>query len=469
MSCKNVNTLLQQSLQTCTHNAGAHTALIQCDKCIFAINDALEKGLQINIGYLCKYLADLFNVPTDGRGYGRMHIPQKMCVLKNVPVVKSLLETMFSKRPTLIDNFNSENALIMKYMLMHPLYDSCYEHLTKDGTFSFKPHDPFFDMLVQRLSTKYESDNNYLADFVVKNVQMTQSNITALCGCTHPYLVNYIAGIIDKTTEILDQSAMDAACCALPYTKPIIESLHSKKINISDKNITDVLKDGSVDSIGFIFNLVKMSDNLKITKQHYKTLLTSLTPVQKVIDGRNVIFKDKVLHKLNDSFEIYCFSHVDNYTPEKMMILINNGFVPDYDDILLSIRHQKEIPMIESFDIKLDNEFLKLCQNNSFYPKYNFKCISPELFELQSLCLIKNVQKVRTFLKKHNTLVPDSVCMENACVLSRNEKTIDLLINAGGVVSVKCLTLHTKKFGDLQTKSLFNNFLLNNTITEKKV
>lgn len=102
------------------------------------------------------------------------------------------------------------------------------------------------------------------------------------------------------------------------------------------------MKDGSVDSIGFIFNLVKMSDNLKITKQHYKTLLTSLTPVQKVIDGRNVIFKDKVLHKLNDSFEIYCFSHVDNYTPEKMMILINNGFVPDYDDILLSIRHQKK-------------------------------------------------------------------------------------------------------------------------------
>lgn len=58
--------------------------------------------------------------------------------------------------------------------------------------------------------------------------------------------------------------------------------------------------------------------------------------------------------------------------------------------------------------------------------------------------------------------------MENACVLSRNEKTIDLLINAGGVVSVKCLTLHTKSLRTFKLNHYSIIFYLNQPLQRKK-
>ena len=46
------------------------------------------------------------------------------------------------------------------------------------------------------------------------------------------------------------------------------------------------------------------------------------------------------------------------YTPEKMEILIKYGYKIDYDDLVFSIKNKKEIPMIDRFNINLDQKLL---------------------------------------------------------------------------------------------------------------
>lgn len=190
-------------------------------------------------------------------------------------------------------------------------------------------------------------------------------------------------------------------------------------------------------------------------------MIASSTEDYQEIDKRYaIITKKKDVHMLNKTYNIYKKEFKSNYTTEKMMILFDRGFVPDCDDIKFSVKNKKEIPMIETFGVTLDNEFLKLCQENTFYPKYGFKCISPEMLELQSLCASKNLPKIRAFLKKNN-IVPDSICMESASKLKSNHATVILLINSGGVVNEKCLKSYLEHVRDPQLDALVEAYIKN--------
>jgi hypothetical protein len=450
----NINVILQRARKCSrSHDTG-------CVSTIKALIKALNDNVTINMGDLCSYLHILLDSPNHNYGYQVVSRTRTDdCIVESRELIKELLKSIFTNMPHFINQYYGTYSDFIKRVLHHPFYDECFNYIELQEGSKIDETHPAFVELIARLSSNYHS-NNHIANFIIKNIQITPRVIVELAGCKNEMLANFVGGILDKT-DILNPNLLTIACGSLPFTMAIVQSLVARNVKIEDSHIIDVLTNGDADSIQLVLDLARVQREVIITKDHYRTLLTSRSKKDGDIDKWNVCFHNNIVHSLNISYELNIQKHEDNYTVEKMMILINCGYVPDREDILLSVSHKKEIPMIEKFDIKLDQDFLKLCQNNGFYPKYNFQCISTDLLELQSLCLKKNLPKIRDFLKKHKDLVPDSVCMENASKIIRNEKTIALLINSGGIVTKDCLTYYANLSKDPQLTVLLTNFLKN--------
>lgn len=461
MDYRKINEILKGKILGC--GTSNHS---RCSSYINLINEAFNNNIKVDVKYLCDYIEKLTDTAT--KQYYR--ISSDTCMVQNSEKIKELLRNSFIHIPPFFDAIKPS---VMAELLSYPIYDSCYNEVNNLAEFlKFEESHPVFLKCVRRLSSSYHCDsNNYVANFLIKNTKITANTITELCSCRNEMLANFIAGVLDKTNETFDKDLLHIACSSLPFTKSIIQSLVFKNNKIQNNHINIVLEQGSADSIEFILDLAKSQGEVIITKEHYKTLINSRIPKNTDIDARHTLMSKGIVQKLNTNYELYLHMWDDNYTIEKMMILINYGFVPDKEDILLSVSYKKEIPMIDKFmdkiGEKLDNDFLKLCQGNNFYPKYNFNCISSELLELQALCSKKNLANLRSFLKKHNTLVPDNVCMENACGIIRNDKAIALLINAGGIINQKCLSIYLGILNDPQMTLLFNNFINNITVVQK--
>jgi hypothetical protein len=225
---------------------------------------------------------------------------------------------------------------------------------------------------------------------------------------------------------------------------------------VTDDHISQIILYCSDDSIDFIFELTGM----KATKKHFNILLGAIKGQEILIDKYQTILVKKDIEMLNLLYTIYKDGNTQNYTPEKTEVLIKHGFVPDIIDINLSVLKGKEIYNIERFGIVLDEKFLKLCQENNFYPQYNFKCIDPNLYKLQELCLKKNLPQIKQFLKK-NKVVPDSVCLENASTVPNNKETIQLLVDAGGIITKSCVLEYAKITPDNQLRFLLSQYFKN--------
>ena len=98
--------------------------------------------------------------------------------------------------------------------------------------------------------------------------------------------------------------------------------------------------------------------------------------------------ESKIVERTGNSY--YRTTYIPGYSREKMELLINNGYVPDYDDVYYGIKHKIEIPDISRFNIKLDKKMLDLCQQLNFYPvTYTFDCIDKSRFIQLSLDIIR--------------------------------------------------------------------------------
>ena len=446
MDYKNINNILQKS-RRCSHENYAAKSPYTCDSTINSITLAITNNIPINLQLLTKYFGDLFTY----------YNSTNSCVVKNMENFKILINNIFATYPQIFSDFYDDNKQIFVNMLRYPIYDTCYEHLNTKMDIINLVDKPFLDVFVKRLTSNYTDNNDILANFIIRNVNMTKDIITKLSACKSELLANCMAGIIDKSNESFTDELLLNACSALPFTKQIVQSLVLRNVVITNEHIEHVIKHCSADSIEFIFNLA----NVQATKQHFKNLVTSDIYKNESVYSRQTIIYNKVICTLDQNYDLYKKEYTSCYTIEKCLVLLNHGFVPEQDDIKLSIEKHVEIPMIEKFGVVFDETFLKLLQKNKFYPNYEFKCIAPELYELQRLCITRNLPKIRKHMKKYDKLVPDSVCMENASKVKSNGETIDLLINAGGIVTKECINSYSEIVNDHQLYSLLEGYFKN--------
>ncbi len=446
MNFDQVNVILKQRRERCSHESYNQKPPFVCDKILDLIIGALTYGFKVDLILLDKYYESLF------QGY----CGTNYCVVRNNEKVKILLDKTFEVYPEIFNMFCDGNKQTIINMLKYPIFDTCYEKLnTKIGNLVLNDKR-CLDSFLRRLTSNYTENNDTLASFIIKNINMTPTILTKLSICKSELMANYISGIIDKSNDAATDELILNACSSLPYTKQIIQSLVLKNVVIAEEFIIKVIGTCSDDSIEFILNVT----NKQATKIYFKHLITSKSHIPDSID-RYATNYGKVICRLNDRYDLYSLKFEINYTKDKCMVLINHGFVPDQDDIKLSIENHVEIPEIEKFGVVFDEPFLKLLQKNQFYPEYNFKCIAPELYQLQRLTVTKNLPKIRKFLKTYKTLVPDEYCMLNASSIKNNGVTIQLLMDAGGIITQGCLDAYSKMLNDNQLSILLTGFLKN--------
>lgn len=142
--------------------------------------------------------------------------------------------------------------------------------------------------------------------------------------------------------------------------------------------------------------------------------------------------------------------------------IIKNGYKLTYDDIISSVKHH--IVIYEDIShINLDDNFLIICADSNFYPKYNY---TVTLESLEYACS-KHVtlNNIKILLQQNKKLIPSEKCMINACSKKNNQAIIKTLIDHGGKITIKCLEASIKTYYRSSMIDLvINNFITHNNI-----
>lgn len=438
----NYDNLIQKLLtQNCCHHYNGYnrndTAV--CNEICAKIKECHQDGLKISdqtFNLLMEYI-------TNQTRYGGISYAQYRCINKNQDNLVKLLEQLFK--------YHIPNPLHIEKLIDLACYDICYISLMSNNKYK-KIENSTLDIIIkQRLKYSYylnsNEETNNLVDFVIKFVDMSLDNLSKLVSCKNEYLSFILSSIIDKSNlEFNDNSILYAACHVLPYSKHVIQSLIGRGLRLDSKCLEIVCLNCPLEGIKYILE----NGRINVMREHYHKL------VESVIDTNLIEHRFLRRHKLEINESIY--------TQEKMELLINYGYIPDYEDIIYSIKHKIEIPNISRFNIKLDQKMLELCWEVDFYPKYKFDCIDLNLLEMQKLCLQKNsLTKIKNLVEYFN-IIPDRKCMENACCQKSNSKVVDYLISKKGKITGTCVKNCISKFNGAEfLLDIFNNYEKNNT------
>jgi hypothetical protein len=137
------------------------------------------------------------------------------------------------------------------------------------------------------------------------------------------------------------------------------------------------------------------------------------------------------------------------------------GYKITYDDVVSATKKRIMINNFASLGIKLDNKFMEICSDVSFYP-YKVDGLKPTTTCLQNECKkAGNLTIIKDLVKRG--IKPDIQCLRHACKHKSNIQTIKFLIEKGNLIpDIECLksiisTISNRTLtyiGDLYTKSV---------------
>ncbi|ARF11612.1 hypothetical protein Klosneuvirus_2_48 [Klosneuvirus KNV1] len=350
--------------------------------------------------------------------YYYAHYGQYKCIKKNQDIVSQTMMILFRSYIPTTEMFAE--------LINLSAYDKCYKILNENPDFTVLSNEWLNLIVEKRLQYSLDdSDETELVNFIFKNIQFTSEEVLLLSGCSNTLLAGKLAGIISKFAGNFTEEYMAKACSALPYTKTVVQALIMRGVKITSDHLTIVCSKCNMYAIDFILQTTR----LPVTKDNFKALITSQIYNKIPVDDSNTYYYRK---QLNQS------PWVKGYNMEKMELLIKYGYKLDYDDVLYAIDQSIELPGIERFNIDLDKKLLEACWNNDFYPAYPWKCIEPEMIELQKACTTRRGKLIKSLIQS-NKLVPDRKCMENASNFISNQPIYNDLVTAGGKPTYKCI------------------------------
>lgn len=230
----NINNILRQRLP-CNHENNMPEPF-HCNIVIDLIVEALKNNFLIDKEQLLHYLGRLF----PNYNY---HYRSPSCTINNILKVKELLNAIFTYMPTLFADFYEDGYCLLYSMLRYPIYDICFENLNNlnlsESTLNF---NAFIYAFKYRLTSNYVENNDIFADFIIKNVEMSNNVVVELSLFKSDLLAEYIANIIDKSNdEYALGDILANAILNLPYSKPIIYALSRQNVKITNDDVGTVL------------------------------------------------------------------------------------------------------------------------------------------------------------------------------------------------------------------------------------
>lgn len=180
----------------------------------------------------------------------------------------------------------------------------------------------------------------------------------------------------------------------------------------------------------------KKSASLFIHENYRKNLLDEL--YDKLIQCRKVpmqsCFKYMIQYGSN-YFYMYDkekYSYVSNTIAE---MFIELGFIPNKNDIIISIKQNVHIDNIDRFGIEIDNDIIDVCVEYNFFPvSYEI----PKIKQLEGMCKHEQLSAIKKYVKKYK-LIPNEKCMVAGCKRKKNiNQVLSFLISKGGEFTNEC-------------------------------
>ena len=160
--------------------------------------------------------------------------------------------------------------------------------------------------------------------------------------------------------------------------------------------------------------------------------------------------------------------NINYYLDINVKLFLEYGYNITYEHLLKLTSKKIKIDNIEKYGIKLDDNYLKVCDKINFYP-YPFDDIQQSDIELMNSCYPHRNKYIN-----NQGIIPKQRCMRLACSYKNNLSTIETLIGYGGKIDLECLQktieLHTS---NRQVTLIFEKFretLLNDyKLIDKKI
>lgn len=295
------------------------------------------------------------------------------CIHKNQDIVAQTIMVLFRHYIPTVD--------ILEKLVVSQSYDKCYNVLNENPNFTGLDIEQLKIIIEKRLKYSLdEYDETELINFVFKHIQFTAEEVLLLCECRNTLLSGKLAGIITKFAGNFTSEYMSNACIALPYSKPIVQALIMRSVKITGEHLKIVCSKCSINAIDYILQTTR----LPVTKDHFKALIIAQT-YNKINNDYSTYYRRGSMPQSN---------WTNGYSQEKMELLIKYGYKPDYDDVMFAIEQRVELPGIDRFNINLDMKLLEACWDKDFYPTYPWKCIDPEMIELQKACTTRREKRL---------------------------------------------------------------------------
>lgn len=289
-----------------------------------------------------------------------------------------------------------------------------------------------------------------IIEFIVNHI--TQENLESFIISRWESFYQILIKKLKEKNFKFNQGVLYKALKYFDYAKEFIDYLLKNNLIIDSKCLEIVCEFGSYDALKYVLNYKIMPESI-----HFQKLFRSKKSEDTIVN-RYYFNRNNNNNVDNDGFS----TEGSGYTKEKFELLSAHGYKLTRDDLIKSIETKCEIPNIEKYGLNLDQEILELCDNKDFFPSYEFTCISKDMMTLRDMCTKKSKVSINNFIKKHN-LIPDNICMKNACKLKGNKSCIELLVEKGGKLTDDCLKYACENIGSgyVQLKVIIDNYIEN--------
>lgn len=249
---------------------------------------------------------------------------------------------------------------------------------------------------------------------LIKNKETNNDILATLFLSRSKIVQEWLYKLIKTKPELIKEEHLYNSIKSYPESTKVINEIIKLGFNIDSICLEIACECCSLETIEYVINY-----RIKVTRIHF----------EKLIQSTEIIIK-----RSGNSFKI---KKINGYSKDKMNLLFLYGYEPTYDDIKFSIKNKVELPNLDRFKIRLDTIIANYCHQYNFYPNYDFEKTDEKLYELQSLCNKKKLNKIKNYIEKQN-IGPDQMCIKNACGIKNNFEMINYLIDQGCYIDDDC-------------------------------
>ena len=390
----------------------------------------------------------------------------KQCIIKSAESIADAFCGM-------IENRNIPTRYI--YVLLE--CESIYYNKCVYKYVDMYPDTKFISSVINIVIQKHITDKK-LIQTILDHIDINKYVIDKVLSCSNPVTHKTFSNYI-KDSKIIKKAHLYKACNNLMNSKYTVCALIDKKMQLNSKCIDIVCQNKKIKNLPDVMNFI-LNYKIPIRKKNFKTLIDVYKDCKYdikywwkslllfidygyVITGYDVVYAlnndvpldikklnikldnipiDKTHFKAlidRDNIEDYLWHDITRKDTTKILqLMLEYGYIPDYDDVIYALVNGTVVPNIEKYNITADQKMLDICRKNNIYPTYDFGGISKDLVALQGLCTNRKSGELKKFFDKRN-VIPDKVCMENVCTYKNNMVTLNLLLSHGGKVTYECI------------------------------